>query len=306
MVEIIGPIKARGEFIDVTENVNLTVLFKDQNGNATNTDSFPTISIIEPSGLVLLQPTSSGVANVGTGQYSYIFTVPPNGPYGVFNDVWTATINGFSVSATFSFVVSHSEMPSPNLDGYFKLGDDVGFNYSQTAIYNIIKLIKMLKGRLNSSGKSRKVDAYGNVEYLDCDIYSIETLTTFIATALSDFNQVPFFTFITFDQTQFIDQFAEVLVEGATLYALASMALIERGSEFNITDQGLNFQPPTVSELLNTQYNTLLTHYWEKLKMIKASLRPYPSSLGVFSMTTGNGLLPSIRNLGRLRERRIL
>jgi len=306
MVEIIGPIYARGEFVDVTQNINLTVQFKDQNGSLINTDAFPTISIVQPDGLVLLQPTSNGVANVGTGQYSYIFTIPYNGPYGIWNDVWSATINGFSVEATFSFAVSHTQMPSLNSDGYSHLGDDPGFNYSQIAIQNINKLIKMLKARMNSSGKSRKVDSYGNVEYLDCDIFSIETLTTFIATSITDFNQIPYFTFFTFDQTQFVDQFAEILVEGATLYALASIALIERGSEFQLTDNGVNFNPPTVSELLNTQYNTLLSHYWDKVKMIKASLRPYALGLGTFSMTNGNGLIPAVRNLGRLRERRIL
>lgn len=306
MAEIIGPIKSRGELIDVTENVNLTIQFRDQTGALVNTDTLPTISIVQPSGLVLLSPTTMGVANTSVGQYSYIFTVPINGPYGVFNDIWTGLINGFQVQATFSFVVSHTDLPSPNPDGYAHLGDDPGFNYSQTAIFNINKLIKMLKRRLNSSGKSRKIDSNGNVTYVDCDIYSIDMLVTFLATALSDFNQVPYFTFFTFDQTEFIDQFAEVIVEGATLYALSSMALITRGAEFVITDNGLNFSPPTVSELLETQYSTLLTNYWERLRYIKNSIRPSPSGLGIFSMTAGNGLIPSIKNLGRLRERRIL
>ena len=303
MTEIIGVIKARGEFVDVTENINLTVQFRDQFGNPINTDVLPMVSIIQPSGGVLLTPTTNGVANISTGQYSFIWTVPINGPYGVFNDVWTGTINGFKVQATFSFVVAHTEMPNINSDGYLHLGDDPGFHYSQVAIYNINKLLKMLKSRLNSAGKSRKV-INGNVSYVDCDIFSIEVLTDFLAIALSDFNQTPYFTFITFDQTHFIDQFAEVLVEGATLYALASQALIERGREFSLTDTGIQFTPPTVSDLLNTQYNTLLTHYWEKLKYLKNSLRPLPLGLGVFSMT--NGIIPAIKNLARVRERRIL
>lgn len=303
MAEIIGVIRARGEFVDVTENVNLTVQFRDQFGNLVNTDSLPQVSIIQPSGAIVMPPTTNGVANTSTGQYSFIWTVPINGPYGVFNDVWTATINGFQVQATFSFVVSHTEMPNINSDGYLHLGDDPGFHYSQIAIANINKLLKMLKARLNSAGKSRKV-INGNVSYVDCDIFSIEMLTDFLATALSDFNQTPYFTFITFDQTHFIDQFAEVLVEGATLYALASQALIERGREFQLTDNGLGFTPPTVSDMLSTQYNTLLSHYWEKLKYIKNSLRPFPLGLGVFGMT--NGQIPAIRNLARMRERRIL
>lgn len=54
------------------------------------------------------------------------------------------------------------------------------------------------------------------------------------------------------------------------LYALASQALLERGREFQTTDNGVTFNPPSISELLNTQYSVLLQHHWEKLKTIKA------------------------------------
>ena len=298
-----GTIKARGELIDVTDQVNLVVQFADPSGNPINTDSYPQISIVQPSGLVLLAPTSMGVAQIGTGQYSYIFTVPINGPYGVFNDVWTGYVNGFRVQATLSFIVNHTDVPAINTDGYIHLGDDPGFRYSQCAIQNINKLMKSLRARLNSAGKAKSVDGYGNTTYVDCDIFSVDMLTTFIATALWDFNQVPYFTFFTFEEDQFVDQFGEVLVEGATLYSLASKALIERGREFQITDNGLNFNPPTVSELMQTQYSTLLSNYWEKIKYIKNSLRPSPRGLGVFGMSSG--INPAAARLRHLRARRI-
>jgi hypothetical protein len=298
-----GSIKNRGELIDVTDQVNLVAQFRDMSGAPINTDSFPQISIVQPSGLVLLAPTSVGVAQTATGQYSYIFTVPINGPYGVFNDVWSGFINGFRVQATLSFVVTHTDVPAINVDGYVHLGDDPGFHYSQCAIMNINKLMKSLRARLNSSGKAKSVDGYGNTTYVDCDIFSVDMLTTFIATALWDFNQVPYFTWFTFDEECFVDQFGEILVEGATLYALASQALIERGREFQLTDNGLNFNPPTVSELLQTQYSTLLSNYWEKLKYIKNSLRPAPRGLGVFSMNSG--MNPQFARLRHLRARRL-
>lgn len=296
-------IKNRGEVLDVTDQVNLTIQFKDPLGNFVDVDSFPTISIIQPSGLVLLATTSVGVSREGIGKYSYIFSIPINGPYGVFTDNWTGFVNGFRVEGTLQFIVINTQIPSINSDGYIKLGDDPGFNYSQCAIKNINKLIKSLKARLNSAGKAKSTDAFGNVIYVDCDIFTIDTLTTFLATILWDFNQVPYFTRFTFDEDDFIEQFGEILVEGATLYALASKALIERGREFQLTDNGINFTPPTVSELMMTQYSALATMYWEKLKMIKASLRPRPLGLGVFGMSSG--LNPVIKNLRSLRARRI-
>jgi|SRR6185436_6924312 len=297
-------IKARGELIDVTDQVNLTVQFKDTSGVAIDTDSFPQISIIQPSGLVALAPTSAGVSKIAPGKYSFIYTVPINGPYGVFNDIWTGFINGFRIEATFSFVVAHTQLPAINTDGYVHLGDDPGFNYSQCATKNIDKLIKALRARLNSAGKAKSTDSFGNVVYVDCDIFSIDMLVTFLATALWDFNQVPFFTFFTFDDDGFVEQFGEILVEGATLYSLSSKALIERGREFQFTDNGLNFNPPTISELMSTQYSTLLSHYWEKLKYIKNSLRPAPRGLGVFSMTSA--INPAFARLRHLRARRLI
>jgi hypothetical protein len=297
-------IKSRGQLIELVDQVNLTVQFKDPSGNPIDTDSFPKISIVQPSGAVLLAPTSVGVAKASTGKYSYIFTVPIGGSLGVYNDIWTGYVNGFRIESTFSFVVTDTDISSINLDGYVHLGDDPGFDYSQAAIKNINKLIKSLKARLNSSGKAKSTDSFGNVTYMDCDIFSIDMLTTFLATALMDFNQVPYFTFFQFDDDNFVEQFGEILVEGATLYALASKALIERGREFNLTDNGISFTPPTVSELMNTQYGTLLTHYWEKLKLIKNSLRPSPIGLGVWGMTSS--MNPAISRLRHLRARRII
>lgn len=296
-------VKTRGEIVDITEQINLTATFKDASGNPINTDSVPQVSIVQPSGLVLMTPTSVGVQQLGTGYYSFIFTVPYNGPYGVFNDVWTAYINGFRIEATFSFIVNHSQIPAISSDGYHHLGDVTPLKYSQCAIVNINKLLRSLKARMNSAGKAKSSDAYGNTTYVDCDIFSVDTLVTFLATALWDFNQVPYFTDFQFEEDGFVRQFGEVLVEGATLYALSSIALIERGRELSITDNGVSFNPPTVSELLQTQYSTLLSNYWEKLKYIKNSIRPRPLGLGIFGMNSG--LNPTIRNMRHLRERRI-
>lgn len=296
-------VKYRGEVLDVNEKVDLTIQFKDFTGTPVDADSFPQITIVQPSGLILLPSTSVGVTRVDTGKYSYVFTVPYNGPYGVFNDIWVGYVNGYRAESTLSFVVTPTQVPSINSDGYLSLGDDPGFHYSQEAIKNINLLLKILKQRLNSSGKAIAKDSYGNNIYVDCDIFSIDTLVSFLAAALWDFNQVPFFTDFEFDDTSFVRQFGEILIEGATLYSLASKALIERGREYQISDNGINFTPPTVSEMLNTQYNTLFSAYNDKLKVIKNSLRPAPLGLGTLSMNSSS-MNPAVNRLRHLRSRR--
>ena len=148
-------------------------------------------------------------------------------------------------------------------------------NFSSEGQRNSNSLVQLLKHRLHDNGKAKTVDQHGNVVYVDCDIYAKDVLEAFIDLAVSEFNATPDFTDFTLENSRFVDCFAEVLVEGATLYALSSKALIERGREFQIGDSGLQFQPPAVSEMLNTQFATLLTHHWEKLKHIKCHIKSF-------------------------------
>jgi hypothetical protein len=296
--------KKRGEILEPEDKCMLTVEFTDPLGNPINVDSFPTIQIIDPAGLPMFaSPTSVGVQQLATGKYGYLFEVPINPSLGVFSDYWQAFVQSYRVSQNFQFIVNYTQIPQINQDGLISVGDDPGFHYSQEALMNINKCLKLLKVRLNSSGKSQSTDNFGNIIFVTCDIFSIDMLTTFLDNALSDFNQVPYFTWFTWDHPE-INMWLEIIVEGATLQALASQALLEKGKFYSINDQGINFTPPDISELMMTQYSTLLTHYWEKLKYIKNSLRGRPLGLGIFGMTSS--INPAIKQLGHLRERQIV
>ncbi len=142
---------------------------------------------------------------------------------------------------------------------------------SKQATKNVNKLLKLMKARLRSSGKTKANDKEGNIIYVDCDIYSVDMLAQFLFLSLSEFNQTPYFTNFTFEDADFLTIFADVIVEGAVIQALASQALIERGREFKIEDHGVMMDPPQLSEILNTQYATMLGYHVEKLRYIKQS-----------------------------------
>jgi hypothetical protein len=294
----------RNQLIDVTNIVQLVAVFTNQSGIPVNTDILPSITMVQPSGTVAFGPTTAGVMQLNVGTYQFDFSVPYDGPYGIWNDVWTGTVGGNLMQNSLQFIVVNTDVARTiNSDGYVALGDDPGFDFSQNAIRNVNKLIKALKTRLNSDGKAKSTDAYGNVIYVDCSIYSIETLTNTLAQSLTMFNETPYFTFFTFEDTDMVNQFFNVIIDGATLIALASQALIERGREFAITDNGVSYTPPLVSELLNTQYTTLLTAHTEHLKYIKNSLRPSPKGLGTFRGLANN---PSFMRLRHLRQRQLI
>lgn len=297
-------IKYRGEFADANDSIALTISFKNEFGNYVNTDAIPTISIISPTNLVILTSTSAGVSQIGTGQYQYIYAVPYNPTWGVYSDIWTAYVNGQRIESNNNFIVAPTQYQSPNQDGYVSLGDDPGFHFDQISIININKVLKLLKARLNSSGKVKTTDGYGNVKYENCDIFSIETLVDFVVSALSYFNMIPHFTDFQFCDPTFPGIFIQALVDIATLYALTSHALIEKGAEYTITDNGVSFNPPAVSDIMMTQYSTALTVVTQNIKDIKASMKPGPISLGLFSIT--GGVNPAVKRLRHQRERRLI
>ena len=138
-------------------------------------------------------------------------------------------------------------------------------------IANLLKLIGMLEARL--SGKGQTKDVLGN--YIDSPIFPTEKLMIFLEMSLSDFNQVPIFSNFTFSDSDFVDCFSSVLVEGATIYALGSQALLEKGREFSINQIGSSYDPPDISNMLNEQYSQLYSLHWEKLKYIKKDIKDF-------------------------------
>ena len=143
-------------------------------------------------------------------------------------------------------------------------------------VNNINKLLKSLKFRLNSHGKTKSTDQLGNTLYVKADIFSKESLIDFLYLSLSEFNMVPKFTLFSFEDDKFVQTFSSILVEGAMVTALAAKALTERGREFKyIQSDGLTVEPPSVSDMLQTQYSIMLSDHFEKLKLIKSAIHTF-------------------------------
>jgi len=295
-------LRSRGEFANQTDTIQLRAEFRGPDGIRTDLDTFPEFSVIQPSGNVALEPTTLGVYRVSTGLYGFDYDICYNCPIGVYTDVWSGTLNSLTVYQTGNFVVQNTQLPAINTDGYIHIGDEVPFCYSQNALLNINKIIKVMRARLSSQGKARIKDEYGNYKYIDCDIYTIPQLATFAAVSLPAFNEIPHFTWYTWEDTDFVDQFLDVLAQHATVFALASKVMLERGREFDITDNGTSFRPPGVSDVLQTQYTTELNNWWEKVKLIKQNMKPMGIGLGTLRPMAIN---PAYLRLRHLRARQI-
>lgn len=284
--------------------VELFVRFLDAAGNPVNADDTPRVEITDSNGVVQQSLTNVGVSLVDDpGLYSFTYEVPLTDPDGYWTDRWVAVIGNESVQSAFTFMVlaagsvEVSELPD------HQPGDEVPFSFTKDEITGINILMGVLKKRVKNDGVRKVKDALGNEVETPCAIFSDTELICFLVNSLSEFNQYPHFTSFTFADVQIQGLFMDIITQGAVLLALAAQALIEKGREFSITDNGVSYQPPQVSDMLNTQYSTQLQDYKEKLKHIKTSLKPTPLGLGTFRVTAIN---PNFLRLRHLRARQII
>lgn len=285
--------------------VELYVRFVDAVGNPVNADSTPQVEIRDSEGTIQRVLSNIGVGLVTDNQdglYHLSYDIPDISPDGYWQDRWIAEIGESEVENTFEFLVKSSGSISTSNEPEFSPGDDIPWDFTKEESYGINVLLKMIKYRLKSDG-TRKVR--NGSEYVDvpCSIFTDAEFISFLVNSLSSFNQFPHFTQFLFSDPQIYGLFADVILQGAVLLALAAQALIERGREFSITDNGVTYQPPAISEMLNTQYSTQLADYKDKLKAIKTSLKPEPKSLGTFRVTS---ISPAYLRLRHLRQRQIL
>lgn len=289
------------------ETVTLSIQYYGIDGLATNTDSTPEITLKDLQGTTVLGPTSLGVSRSDTGLYVYSYIVPSLADKGNWSDSWNASIGGISVQNVFQFLVVDE---ASSTAGTIRLGDDVAFDFNDAEILGINTLLKFLKARLRNNGKKPvrdqfgaiQYDSYGDIVTEECNVFSDDLLICFLCQALSEFNMVPFFTSFLFSDPVIYKLFAAAIVEGAYVFALASQALLEKGRDINLSEGGINYQPPMLGDFIQSHYSSWLTSYRERLKFMKNSIRPGPISFSTYSLGTS----PAISRLKHLRSKRLI
>jgi len=291
------------------EDVELSIQYYGPDGLAMDADSGPEITVTNPDGTTIVATTSTGITRSDTGLYVYTYSVGDSVDKGLWTDVWTATVDGVSLSNEFKFLVVDEASATA---GTITLGDDVDFDFSEEELEGVNTLLKYLKCRVRSDGQKPSrdefgafiTDGYGELVMEDCPVFTDEILVCFLCQALSEFNMVPFFTSYSFADQVIKTLFSSAVVEGAYVIALASQALVEKGRDFTISDGGISYQPPQLGDFLQSHFGTWLTAYRERLKFIKASIRPGPRGFGTYTNVASGA--PAFMRLRHLRQRRIV
>jgi hypothetical protein len=284
--------------------VDLYVRFVDAAGNPVNADDIPTVEIYDSASVRRQAATRIGVGlHEDPGLYVFSYNIPLIATDGYWSDTWTAKIGNNTVSSTFDFLVMSAGEVEESAQVIYAPGDDLPWDFTKEEAHGINVLLKMLKPRLKNDGIRKIPDGQGGYIEETCSVFTNTELICFLVNSLSSFNQIPHFTNFTFENPQMYTTFADVIVQGASLLAMSAQALIEKGREFSITDNGVTYQPPAISEILNNQFTTQLTDYKEKLKVIKCNMKPAPLGLGSFRVTA---VSPAYLRLRHLRERQVI
>lgn len=284
--------------VPVGSRIDLETQFRDSAGNAKDTDSYPTVRIEDSLDAVVRAASSGSVARVGVGLYRLRFTIPDGYEPGTWNDEWIGSVDGYSVRATFSFVVDSVgsiEAVGTVVETPMELGDDPDITYTQEEILGINILLKGLKTRLRNTAISP--------DGTPCPVVPDEELIDYLRMSLSEFNVMPTITYYLFSDELVYGLFSDVIIEGAFLQTLSAMAILSAGQEMVITDNGVTVTPPPISSTINAVIGSRQPLYLEKLKALKHGIKPSPRGFGAGSLNTTN---PKTKQLRHRRENQII
>jgi hypothetical protein len=287
-------------------SVELYVRFVDAIGNPANTDETPQVEVFDSTGIRRQPFTNVGVSLIEDNQpglYKFDYSIPETAPDGYWSVTWRANIGNETVTSTFDFLVIADGGVQESSEPVYIPGDDSPWDFSKDENNGINRLLRMVKCRVKNDGVRKVPDGDGGYMEIPCSVFTDTELVCFLVNSLSSFNQMPHFTNLTFAEPMIYTTFADIIVQGAVVLALAAQSLIEKGREFNFNDNGVTYQPPQVADILNTQYSTQLNDYKEKLKYIKNQFKSGPLGLGTFRCTAIN---PAFLRLRHLRERRLI
>lgn len=133
------------------------------------------------------------------------------------------------------------------------------------------KLVDLVVFRLAAVGQIQEVDNFGRRVYQEKSIFEPKTVETAIKMALTAFNAIPPFTYFKMEDEENIDQISDSLVTYAAYLLLQRQALVEKGYEFTVKDNGVNWTPPILSQFLFEVAKDLRDNWVQRTEVLKGS-----------------------------------
>ncbi len=261
------------------QSIRLDVQFLNKANQLVDPDDLE-LSVFNPANTLVVDGAVVGVSvgditNINVGRYYYDLTLASNAPAGTYIVTWAGVIEGnsFEKDDIFSVVLAGTSIAAANV--FFETDKK-------------IRVAALLRTYL----KDRDARNYA---------FENDEVSLFLDGALSDINAWP--TFTSYDWLTVPGDWMHLLAMGGQVMALYAQTLIEAGREFQITDNGIQFNPPGLSSAMQSIAATLVQQYAERKEKLKYNIKPEPRAVGTYRVLAVN---PYLIRLRHLREKRIV
>jgi len=101
----------------------------------------------------------------------------------------------------------------------------------------------------------------------NANIFSTDEILCFIDIAIAEMRSLFSYDFTIENINNPNITIKGLVIDYAVIVALASKALIEKGREFTLSDNGITASSPEVSKMIMEQYATEYSHFMEKVRL---------------------------------------
>lgn len=115
----------------------------------------------------------------------------------------------------------------------------------------IQSIVTALRSRLSDFGTKREIDTNGHVVITMSEVFSEDELIGFTSVAAMQAKWIK--------SGLSLDRYKAFVFQAALVAALGSKSLAERGREYKMSDNGIEYQSPTLSVVLMEQYKAELS-----------------------------------------------
>jgi hypothetical protein len=103
------------------------------------------------------------------------------------------------------------------------------------------------------------------------DIFSIEDIQNALELSLRAFNMYPVITYFKWDDVETIDMISDLLVTYAAYLLFDKASIQERGREYAVNNDGVNFIPPQISDMAFNISNQAYDNWLTQIDALKTS-----------------------------------
>lgn len=136
-------------------------------------------------------------------------------------------------------------------------------------------LIEKVQFRIAAIIKTQVIGLDGSISFEKTDVFEPDEIKQALELSLSAFNMIPNITYFKFTDEENIDQISDLLVTYAAHLLLIRQALVEKGREYSISDNGIEYAGPNIGQFMLTVSDNLYQYWYGRVQVLKGDSHFY-------------------------------